>query len=221
MLGGASGLGAAPTRALYSTANVLYIKNLSPLVTEDHIRQIFTHCGEILNIGFKAYLNNPAQRYCVLEFKDSAGITAASQLNNTPLLNVPMTVTVVEPAGGGTFIAAPEALAGASGALGSSSLEALAKQAALNVQHPVGQPALAPGQVGEGVRQLQQLQQQQLQQFEANGALGAGAQLATAGAVAALGGQAGGAAAFGAMPLNSQMSVVEIAMQNHLSNLQV
>ncbi|EPR57692.1 RNA recognition motif-containing protein [Toxoplasma gondii ME49] len=220
MLGGASGLGAAPTRALYSTANVLYIKNLSPLVTEDHIRQIFTHCGEILNIGFKAYLNNPAQRYCVLEFKDSAGITAASQLNNTPLLNVPMTVTVVEPAGGGTFIAAPEALAGASGALGSSSLEALAKQAALNVQHPVGQPALAPGQVGEGVRQLQQLQQQQLQQFEANGALGAGAQLATAGAVAALGGQAGGAAAFGAMPLNSQMSVVEIAMQNHLSNLQ-
>ncbi|KEP62595.1 UNVERIFIED_CONTAM: RNA recognition motif-containing protein [Hammondia hammondi] len=220
MLGGASGLGAAPTRALYSTANVLYIKNLSPLVTEDHIRQIFTHCGEILNIGFKAYINNPSQRYCVLEFKDSAGITAASQLNNTPLLNVPMTVTVVEPAGGGTFIAAPEALAGTSGTLASSSLEALAKQAALNVQQPVGHPALAAGQVGEGVRQLQQLQQQQLQQFEANGALGAGAQLATAGAVAALGGQAGGAAAFGAMPLNSQMSVVEIAMQNHLSNLQ-
>ncbi|CBZ49672.1 possible RNA-binding protein, related [Neospora caninum Liverpool] len=220
MLAGSSAVGGASVRApLYSTANILYIKNLSPLVTGDHIRQIFSHCGEILTIGFKAYTNNPAQRYCVLEFRDSAGITAASQLNNTPLLNVPMVVTVVEPAGGGTFIAPPEALATSGSGSTAASLEALAKQAALNVQQPVG---LAQPAVGEGMRQLQQLQQLQLQQFEANsaGALGAGAQLATAGAVAALGGQAGGAAAFGAMPLNSQMSVVEIAMQNHLSNLQ-
>ncbi|PFH31633.1 RNA recognition motif-containing protein [Besnoitia besnoiti] len=89
----------------------------------------------------------------------------------------------------------------------------------MNAQQQQPAAATPPQALGEGVRQLQQLQQMQLQQFEANGAglLAGGAQ---PGAVAALGGLAGGAAAFGAMPLNSQMSVVEIAMQNHLSNLQ-
>lgn len=80
----------------FSIANVVYVKNLSADATESDVRQKFEDCDEILGISFKNFPGKN-QKYCQIEFKSSEGITKASRLNGEPLLNVPMTVTVIEP----------------------------------------------------------------------------------------------------------------------------
>ncbi|OEH80339.1 RNA recognition family related protein [Cyclospora cayetanensis] len=74
-----------PLGRLYGPRNVLYVRNLSPLVTEEHLKAIFSHCAEVLRVEFKPLPGGPSGapgggRYCELEFVDSAGITAASRL---------------------------------------------------------------------------------------------------------------------------------------------
>ncbi|SCP05200.1 RNA-binding protein, putative [Plasmodium ovale] len=80
----------------FSIANVVYVKNLSPDVSENDIKEKFESCDEIINVDFKNFPGRN-QKYCQIEFKSSEGITKASRLNGETLLNVPMVVTVIEP----------------------------------------------------------------------------------------------------------------------------
>ncbi|KEG00298.1 RNA-binding protein, putative [Plasmodium vinckei vinckei] len=80
----------------FSIANVVYVKNLSANVSEEDIREKFQECDEIINVVFKKFPGTN-QKYCQIEFKTSEGITKSSRLNGELLLNLPMTVTVIEP----------------------------------------------------------------------------------------------------------------------------
>eukprot|EP00922_Rhytidocystis_sp_ex-Travisia-forbesii_P064758 GHVS01096176.1.p1 GENE.GHVS01096176.1~~GHVS01096176.1.p1 ORF type:complete len:392 (+),score=62.54 GHVS01096176.1:65-1240(+) len=82
----------------FSSANVVYIKNLSPLVTEVDIRQTLNDQDEILNVEFKQFPNS-AQRFCQIDFRSSGGVTAATSLNSQPLLGLPMAISVIDPLG--------------------------------------------------------------------------------------------------------------------------
>ncbi|CAD2083675.1 RNA-binding protein, putative [Plasmodium vinckei brucechwatti] len=80
----------------FSIANVVYVKNLSANVSEEDIREKFQECDEIISVVFKKFPGTN-QKYCQIEFKTSEGITKSSRLNGELLLNLPMTVTVIEP----------------------------------------------------------------------------------------------------------------------------
>jgi len=88
----------ATLSALKQTGNSVFIKNLSPLVTEEHIRTTFSVCDEILAVEFKQFPGS-TQRYCQVDFKSSTGVTSATNLNGTPLLGVAMVITVIDPMG--------------------------------------------------------------------------------------------------------------------------
>eukprot|EP00922_Rhytidocystis_sp_ex-Travisia-forbesii_P064759 GHVS01096177.1.p1 GENE.GHVS01096177.1~~GHVS01096177.1.p1 ORF type:complete len:389 (+),score=77.38 GHVS01096177.1:191-1357(+) len=82
----------------FSSANVVYLKNLSPLVSEVDIRQTLNNEEEILNVEFKQFPNS-AQRFCQIDFRSSGGVTAATSLNSQPLLGLPMAISVIDPLG--------------------------------------------------------------------------------------------------------------------------
>lgn len=212
-----------PLGRLYGPRNVLYVRNLSPLVTEEHLRAIFSHCAEVLRVEFKSLPGAPlgapgGGRYCELEFADSAGITAASQLNGTELLGLAMQVSVLNPGAQGpssenlmrSVTPLPTPLPTAPSVAGPvvipppvQPLGGLAAAAAASAGVAGGAPALgAPGAAGVGIT-------------AANPAMAAAA--AAAGIPAATAALLPTGVAATAAPVTA----VEIAMQNHLANLQV
>lgn len=210
------GSAGGPLGRLYGPKNVLYVRNLSPLVTEEHLRAIFSHCAEVLRVEFKTLPGGAGGggRYCELEFADSAGITAASQLNGTELLGLAMQVSVlnpgssgpstenfmksvtplptplpVTPAGGPVVLPAPVQPLGGMAAAAAAAAAGLAG----------GSHALAaPGGIGVTA---------------ANPAMAAAA-------AAALPGSTAGLLPAGVAATPTPVTAVEIAMQNHLANLQ-
>ncbi|CDJ54078.1 hypothetical protein, conserved [Eimeria brunetti] len=212
---------------VYGTRNLLYVRNLSPLVTEEHLRAIFSHCAQLLRVEFKVLpAASGGGRYCELEFADSAGITAASQLNGTELLGLPMQVSVLNP-GGPTASPPPVAVPGAPAENLMrlvAPLAAPAVAAAPVVLPPPVQPiggiaaaaaaAAAAAGVAGGAAPL----------LAAPAALGlAAANPALAAAAAAAAGAALPGTAAALLPVvaaPAPVTAVEIAMQNHLANLQ-
>eukprot|EP00921_Rhytidocystis_pertsovi_P009951 GHVQ01015923.1.p1 GENE.GHVQ01015923.1~~GHVQ01015923.1.p1 ORF type:complete len:328 (-),score=47.25 GHVQ01015923.1:1090-2073(-) len=86
----------------FTSTNVVYIKNLSPLATGDNIREALQNGGmdpdEILSIEFKQFPGS-TQRYCQVEFKTSGGVTSATALNGEALLGLPMNISVIDALG--------------------------------------------------------------------------------------------------------------------------
>jgi len=122
----------------------VYIRNLSPLASEEHIRTTFGDCDDIVTVTFKLFPGSTTQRYCQVDFKTAGGVTKASALNNEPLLGVPMSITVIEP------VTLPVAVPGI-GALPSLPANANPQQVAayhaqaLLAQRVGGQPPPPPG----------------------------------------------------------------------------
>ncbi|XP_053990307.1 serine/arginine repetitive matrix protein 2-like isoform X2 [Hylaeus volcanicus] len=81
-------------------SNSVFLKNLSPLLTTDIVREFLTpHIpdpNEILRIEFKMFAGT-AQRYCQVDFRTSSGVTAATSQNGQSLLGVPLVITVIDP----------------------------------------------------------------------------------------------------------------------------
>lgn len=189
--GGGAGLG--PMGRLYGARHLLFVKNLSPLVTEEHLRIIFENCSPVLRVEFKTLPGGG--RYSEIEFKDSAGITAASQLNGTELMGLSMQISVLDP--GGAAASASPGGGGVVGALTENLMRlappppglSAANSPALLAPPSLALPSLAPAAAGSaaGLGGLPQL-------------------------IAAAQSQPGLAA--------TPVSAVEIAMQNHLANLQ-
>lgn len=98
----------------FSSANIVYLKNLSPLVTEENIKEAFGQhisSDEILQVEFKPF---PAstQRFCQIDFKTSGGVTSATSLNGQPLLGLPMNISVIDPLSSQKTFADPTVLGG-------------------------------------------------------------------------------------------------------------
>ncbi|OII77622.1 RNA recognition family protein [Cryptosporidium andersoni] len=78
-------------------ANSIFIKNISPLATEESVCKAFEDLkNEILGVSFHVYPGT-SQRFCQVDFKTSSGVTNAMGLNGSTLLGVPMSITVIAP----------------------------------------------------------------------------------------------------------------------------
>ncbi|AFZ79036.1 RNA recognition motif domain containing protein [Theileria equi strain WA] len=80
----------------FSTSNNIYIRNLAPDITEDVVRNTFKHCDEILSVRFKSYQGS-SRKYCIVEFKTSAGITNGSLMNGKLMQGLPLAISVTDP----------------------------------------------------------------------------------------------------------------------------
>lgn len=79
------------------TKNSLFVRNLSPQVTEGVLREFFERCDEIEKITFKPYPGNEKQFFARIDFKTSAGVSEGSRLSGTAILGVVCTCGVIDP----------------------------------------------------------------------------------------------------------------------------
>jgi len=83
--------------ASFSMANSLYVRNLSPEINEQHMRDIFGGCEEIEKVIFKPYPNNSSQFYAQIDFASAKGITEGSKLSGTNIMGVACSCGVIDP----------------------------------------------------------------------------------------------------------------------------
>mmetsp|Transcript_59683 Transcript_59683/g.134500 ORF Transcript_59683/g.134500 Transcript_59683/m.134500 type:complete len:452 (-) Transcript_59683:243-1598(-) len=77
--------------------NTLYVRNLSPQVSEQTLREFFAQCGEIEQITFKSFNTLSKQFFAQVDFEASSGVSEGSKLNGTTILGVPCVVGVIDP----------------------------------------------------------------------------------------------------------------------------
>ncbi|XP_070573008.1 squamous cell carcinoma antigen recognized by T-cells 3-like [Ptychodera flava] len=70
----------------------VFVKNLSYELTEDRIREIFTKCGDIVEIRMVSNFKNKFKGYCYIEFNDEFSVKKALELDRQPVDGRPMYV---------------------------------------------------------------------------------------------------------------------------------
>ncbi|CAJ1367522.1 unnamed protein product [Effrenium voratum] len=78
-------------------ANSLFVRNLSPQVTEVIIREVFAGCDAIEKVSFRPYPNSETQFFAQIDFKTSAGVSEGSKLSGTKILGVACMCGVIDP----------------------------------------------------------------------------------------------------------------------------
>mmetsp|Transcript_47161 Transcript_47161/g.132626 ORF Transcript_47161/g.132626 Transcript_47161/m.132626 type:complete len:528 (-) Transcript_47161:103-1686(-) len=88
--------GAAPK--LRTTAEFsLFVRNLSPQVSEQVLREVFAGCDLIERVAFRAYPNSANSFFAQIDFATLQGVTEGSKLSGVPILGVPCEIGVVDP----------------------------------------------------------------------------------------------------------------------------
>mmetsp|Transcript_19902 Transcript_19902/g.37433 ORF Transcript_19902/g.37433 Transcript_19902/m.37433 type:complete len:862 (-) Transcript_19902:60-2645(-) len=77
--------------------NSLFIRNLSPNVTEKALRELFTPIDAIERISFRAFPNQNHQFFAQIDFKSSKGVTDGTKLNGTKIMGVECLIGVIDP----------------------------------------------------------------------------------------------------------------------------
>jgi len=83
-------------RLTYKAAHSLFVRNLSPDVNEQVLREVFDH-DVIEKISFRAFPNSNNQFFAQIDFVSSTGVTEGSKLSGVLILGVPCEVGVVDP----------------------------------------------------------------------------------------------------------------------------
>eukprot|EP00439_Symbiodinium_sp_Y106_P077573 s611_g16.t1 len=91
------GLSALQSARMSYLANSLFVRNLSPQVTETVIREVFSSCDEIVKVSFKPYPNNETQFFAQVDFKTSMGVSEGSKLTGTKILGCACSCSVIDP----------------------------------------------------------------------------------------------------------------------------
>lgn len=84
----------------FSVKNSLFVRNLSPNVTESILREVFSSEDEIENVVFRAFPNQNNQFFAQIDFKTSLGVTSGVSLNGTSILGTACLVGVIDPLAG-------------------------------------------------------------------------------------------------------------------------
>lgn len=77
--------------------NSLFIRNLSPHVTEKALRELFKPIDDIERISFRAFPNQNHQFFAQIDFKSSKGVTDGTKLNGTKIMGVECLIGVIDP----------------------------------------------------------------------------------------------------------------------------
>eukprot|EP00927_Polykrikos_kofoidii_P066251 TRINITY_DN61882_c0_g1_i1.p1 TRINITY_DN61882_c0_g1~~TRINITY_DN61882_c0_g1_i1.p1 ORF type:complete len:532 (-),score=136.49 TRINITY_DN61882_c0_g1_i1:89-1684(-) len=81
----------------YSLKNSLFVRNLSPNVSENVLRDVFGVCDEIEKVTFKPYPTNASQFFAQIDFASSKGVADGSRLSGTTILGVACACGVIDP----------------------------------------------------------------------------------------------------------------------------
>jgi hypothetical protein len=77
--------------------NSLYVRNLSPNVTEGVLREVFGQIDDIVDVTFRAFPNSNNQFFAQIDFASSKGVAQGSRLNGTPIMGAACQVGVIDP----------------------------------------------------------------------------------------------------------------------------
>lgn len=81
----------------FAARNSVYIRNLSPQVTEDVIRETFATCDAIERVLFRSFQGRTTEFFAQLDFATSKGVLEAHQMSGTKLLGQPVEISVMDP----------------------------------------------------------------------------------------------------------------------------
>lgn len=82
----------------FAVKNSLFVRNLSPQVSETILRDAFGQCGdEIEHVVFRAFPNQNHQFFAQIDFKTSRGVAEGSKLSGTKILGTAIVTGVIDP----------------------------------------------------------------------------------------------------------------------------
>jgi len=77
--------------------NSLFVRNLSPQVSESTLREVFAQCDEIERVLFRAYPNATNLFFAQIDFRSSKGVIEGTKLSGTMILGVACICGVIDP----------------------------------------------------------------------------------------------------------------------------
>eukprot|EP00446_Apocalathium_sp_SHHI-4_P077546 CAMPEP_0177555106 /NCGR_PEP_ID=MMETSP0369-20130122/68339_1 /TAXON_ID=447022 ORGANISM="Scrippsiella hangoei-like, Strain SHHI-4" /NCGR_SAMPLE_ID=MMETSP0369 /ASSEMBLY_ACC=CAM_ASM_000364 /LENGTH=368 /DNA_ID=CAMNT_0019041173 /DNA_START=38 /DNA_END=1141 /DNA_ORIENTATION=- len=83
--------------AIVASRNTIFIKHLSPAVSERVLRQTFQQCDEIEQVQFRAFPGRSIEYYAQIDFKSSRGVIEGHRMSGTPILGVACQVSIMDP----------------------------------------------------------------------------------------------------------------------------
>mmetsp|Transcript_106624 Transcript_106624/g.340201 ORF Transcript_106624/g.340201 Transcript_106624/m.340201 type:complete len:747 (+) Transcript_106624:175-2415(+) len=83
--------------AIVASRNTIFIKHLSPAVSERVLRQTFQQCDEIEQVQFRAFPGRSVEYYAQIDFKSSRGVIEGHRMSGTPILGVACQVSIMDP----------------------------------------------------------------------------------------------------------------------------
>eukprot|EP00747_Dinoflagellata_sp_TGD_P165112 gnl/TRDRNA2_/TRDRNA2_185968_c0_seq1.p1 gnl/TRDRNA2_/TRDRNA2_185968_c0~~gnl/TRDRNA2_/TRDRNA2_185968_c0_seq1.p1 ORF type:complete len:772 (-),score=252.57 gnl/TRDRNA2_/TRDRNA2_185968_c0_seq1:99-2414(-) len=84
------------TKETFSKSSI-FVRNLSPNVTEKILREYFDRCDEILKIAFRTFPDKPDQVFAQIDFRTSKGVTEGTKLSGVEICGVACAVGVIDP----------------------------------------------------------------------------------------------------------------------------
>jgi hypothetical protein len=87
----------------FCARNSIFIRRLSPQVTETVLRQTFAQCDQVDRLLFRSFPGRTAEIYAQLDFRTSKGVIEGHKMSGTPILGVPCEITLRDPGVGDTM----------------------------------------------------------------------------------------------------------------------
>jgi len=82
----------------YAMKNTLYVRNLSPNISDGVLREFFSKCDEIEEITFRPFSTTKTEFFAQIDFKTSKGVTEGVRLSGVDILGVACAAGVLNPA---------------------------------------------------------------------------------------------------------------------------
>eukprot|EP00933_Yihiella_yeosuensis_P023694 TRINITY_DN18435_c1_g1_i1.p1 TRINITY_DN18435_c1_g1~~TRINITY_DN18435_c1_g1_i1.p1 ORF type:complete len:623 (-),score=175.75 TRINITY_DN18435_c1_g1_i1:111-1979(-) len=83
----------------YAARNTLYVRHLSPQITEGIIRETFEQCDAIERVLFRSFQGRSAEFFAQIDFKSSRGVLEGHKMSGTKILGQTVEVSVMDPGG--------------------------------------------------------------------------------------------------------------------------
>ncbi|CAE7226545.1 unnamed protein product [Symbiodinium necroappetens] len=81
----------------FAARNSIYIRNLSPQVSEQVLRETFGQCDAIERVLFRSYQGRTAEFFAQVDFATSKGVLEAHQLSGTKVMGQAIEISVMDP----------------------------------------------------------------------------------------------------------------------------
>lgn len=81
----------------FAARNSLYVRHLSPKITEALLRETFGQCDDIERVLFRSFQGRNAEFFAQIDFKSSKGVLEGHKISGTKILGQIVEVSVMDP----------------------------------------------------------------------------------------------------------------------------